>query len=248
MSQSAAPITNWKQQEARVGFIRRGLAWLFSQRHFHFKLLSGAAAGVIVIIFLAGVFLYITLGNHYEATARAHTIEVMRLSSVIENDIAALESGHRGFLLTGKPAYIDSFNQRKDLIKQRIQDLAALLLENPKQRKRVMKVQEVVQNWLLTVALPDINTNDPKNAATADDPQRQTSQPLSNSLLNQAREILQSLQDEEQIVLNKNGRHNRLKFWNFCPSLSDPFSRWKRKSAVISSPAMPCLWKHTSAP
>jgi PAS domain S-box-containing protein len=203
MSQSAAPITNWKQQEARAGFIRRGLAWLFSQRHFHFKLLSGTAAGVIVIIFLAGVFLYITLRNHYQATERAHTIEVMRLSSVIENDIAALESGHRGFLLTAKPAYIDSFNQRKDLIKQRIQDLAALLLENPNQRKRVMKAQEVVQNWLRTVALPEINANDSKNAATADDPQRQRSAPLGNSLLNQAREILQSLQDEKQIVLNQ---------------------------------------------
>jgi PAS domain S-box-containing protein len=203
MSRSAAPIIKPKEGEARAGFIRRRLPWLFSQRHFHFKLLSGSAAGVIIIIFLAGVFLYITLRNHYQATARAHTIEVMRLSSVIENDIAALESGHRGFLLTGKPAYIESFNQRKDLIKQRIEDLAALILENPKQRKRVMKVQEVVQNWLRTVALPEIDTNDPKNAATADDSQRPKSLPLGNSLLNQAREILQSLQDEEQIVLNQ---------------------------------------------
>jgi len=203
MSRSAAPLTNWNEPENRAGFIRRGIAWLFSQRHFHFKLLSGTAAGVIVIIFLAGVFLYITLHNHYQATARAHTIEVMRLSGVIENDIAALESGHRGFLLTGKPAYIESFDRRRDLIKQRIDDLTALILENPKQRKRVMKVHEVVQNWIRTVALPEINANDPKNAAAADDPQRPKSLSLGNSLLNQAREILQSLQDEEQIVLNQ---------------------------------------------
>jgi PAS domain S-box-containing protein len=203
MSQAAAPITNWKEREARAGFIRRGVAWLFSQRHFHFKLLSGTAAGVLVIVFLAAVFLYITLRNHYQATARAHTIEVMRLSSVIENDIDALESGHRGFLLTGKPGFIDSFNQRKDLIRQRIQDLVALILENSKQRKRVMKVQEVVQNWIRTVALPEINATDPKNAAAVDDPQGQKSLPLGNSLLNQARDILQSLQDEEQIVLNQ---------------------------------------------
>src|SRR6202171_5638471 len=198
MSQSEPPLGS---SEEKRGFFRRSMAWLFSQRHFHFKLLSGTAAGVIVIIFLAGVFLYITLRNHYQATARAHTIEVMRLSGVIENDIAALESGHRGFLLNGKPAYIESFNRRRDLIKQRIEDLTALILENPKQRKRVMKVQEIVQSWLRTVALAEIN--DPKNAAAADDPQRQKSVPLGDSLLNQAREILEFLQDEEQLVLNQ---------------------------------------------
>jgi PAS domain S-box-containing protein len=201
MSQPGASIVAPKQ---KVGPFRRAGAWLFSQEHFHFKLLSGTAAGVIVIIFLAGVFLYITLRNHYQAAVRAHTIEVMRLSSVIENDIAALEGVHRGFLLTGKPVYADSFNRRKEQIKRRVDTLAALILENPKQRKRVMKVQEVVQKWLKTVALPELNSHDAKAGASAvDDSQRLKTAGLGNSLLDQGREILQSLQDEEQIVLNQ---------------------------------------------
>jgi PAS domain S-box-containing protein len=206
MSQTGAPVTYVKQKRGLFALFRRGTAWLFSQKHFHFKVLSGTAAGVVVIVFLAGVFLYITLRNHYQAAVRAHTIEVLRLSSVIENDIAALESGHRGFLLTGKPSYLDFFNRRKDLIKQRVDNLAALILDNPKQRKRVMKVQEVVQKWLEIAALPDTNARDPKKAMeapTLDDSQRAKLVTSGNSLLNQAREILQSLQDEEQIVLNQ---------------------------------------------
>src|SRR5947207_14828492 len=70
--------------------------WLFSQRHFHLKLLSGATVGVVVIVFLAGVFLLVTLRNHYQESLRTHTIEVMRLSSLIENDIASLESTQIG--------------------------------------------------------------------------------------------------------------------------------------------------------
>src|SRR5207237_9452244 len=72
---------------------------LFSQRHFHLKLLSGTTVGVAVIIFLVGVFLLVTLRDHYQDSLRTHTIEVMRLSSLIENDIAGLESSHGGCFL-----------------------------------------------------------------------------------------------------------------------------------------------------
>ncbi len=132
------------------------MAWLFSQRHFHVKLLSGTAAGVIVIIFLAGVFLFVTYRNHLQEALRTHTVDVMRLSSVLENDVAALETGHRGFLLTGNTALLEPFEHRREIIKQRIDDLTGLILNTPSQRKRVMKVQEIVQGWLATTALPEI--------------------------------------------------------------------------------------------
>src|SRR4029077_16007734 len=81
--------------------------------------------------------------------------------------------------------------------------LTSLILENPKQRKRMMKVQEVVQKWLETVALPELNSREANAGASGDDPQRLKTAGLGNSLLDQGREILQSLQDEEQIVLNQ---------------------------------------------
>ena len=178
--------------------------WLFSQRHFHLKLLSGTTVAVIVIIFLVGVFLLVTLRDHYQDSLRTHTIEVMRLSSLIENDIAGLESGHRGYLLSGHENYIEPFETKRDLIKQRIEDLTALILENPRQRKRVIKVQEVVQQWLDTVAIPEMNARRrAKGTATQSETNPAGTLALGNSLLNQAREVLQSLQDEEQIVLNR---------------------------------------------
>ena len=182
------------------------MAWLFSQRHFHFKLLSGTAAGVIVIVLLAGIFLYVTLRNHQQDILRARTIEIIRLSSRIENDIAALETGHRGFLLTGKPLYIDAFQSRRELIKRHMEDLTSLILDNLKERNGLMKVQGVVRRWLDTVALPEIQSRQEKNGTpeTAEEAFARTeSVALGNSLLDQAREILQSLQDEEQIVLNQ---------------------------------------------
>src|SRR5882762_3678421 len=177
--------------------------WLFSQRHFHLKLLSGTMVAVIVIIFLVGVFSLVTLRNHYQESLRTHTIEVMRLSSLIENDIAGWESSHRGYLLSGGDDYIAPFEKKRDLIKHRIEDLTALILDAPRQRKRVIKVQEVVQKWLDGVATPEMNTRRAKGAMpTRAETNGTGSFALGNSLLDQARELLQSLQDEEQIVLN----------------------------------------------
>ncbi len=178
--------------------------WLFSQRHFHLKLLSGTTVGVTVIIFLVGIFLLVTLRNHYQDSLRTHTIEVMRLSSLIENDIAGLESSHRGYLLSGNDDYIAPFAKKRDVIKQRIEDLTALILDAPRQRKRVIKVQEVVQRWLDTVATPEMTARRAKSSTPAK-PETNAggSFVLGNSLLDQAREVLQSLQDEEQIVLNQ---------------------------------------------
>ncbi len=191
----------------RPSLFQRAANWLFSQRHFRFKLFSGTAAGVLVIALLAGIFLYVTLRNHQQEVLRSHTIDVIRLSSLIENDIASLETGHRGFLLTGDKNYIAPFDQRHDLIRRRLDDLTSLISDNPKQAKRVMRVQEVVQKWLSTVALPEINARQSNSAATnppvTENGSESASGTLGNSVLDQARGILQSLQDEEQIILNQ---------------------------------------------
>lgn len=188
---------------ARRGFFRRCAAWLFSQRHFHFKLLAGTAAGIIVITFLAGLFLFVTVRNHQQETLRAHTIDVMRLTSVVENDIAALETGHRGYLLTRDPAYLASFERRREMLRTRIEELTVLILDTPRQRKRVMKVQEIVQRWSDTIALPQIAALKGRTGgATAGT----TANALGNLLLDEARDILRSIQNDEQIVLNERMR------------------------------------------
>jgi PAS domain S-box-containing protein len=200
MTQTDAPNSTTK---VRRGMYGRSVAWLFSPQHFHFKLLSGTAVGIVVITFLAGLFLFVTLRNHHQEALRAHTLEVMRLASVIETDIAALETGHRGFLLTGENLYLKPFEHRREQIKQGVEDLTVLILDSPGQRKRVMKIQEIVQKWLATVALPQMNTRQTKSVTPLPEPASSPSVSLGNSLLDQAREILQSLQNEEQIVLNQ---------------------------------------------
>ncbi len=73
-------------------FFRRKVEWLFSPELFHLKLLVGTAVGVLVIIVLAVTCVVFTFRHQQRDELRAHTIAVTRLSSVVENDIAALEN------------------------------------------------------------------------------------------------------------------------------------------------------------
>ena len=193
MTQTVA-VPNSDQKARRKNGQRRAFAWLFSPQHFHLKLLSGTAVGIVVITFLAGLFLYVTFQNHRHETMRTHTREILRLSNLVANDIAALETIHRGFLLSGDNAYLEPFERRRELTKQQIDQLRTAFVNNPGQRDRVIKIQEIVQKWLDEVALPQMKPR--VSAATP-------AISLQDSLLDQARENLQALQNEEQIVLNE---------------------------------------------
>src|SRR3954469_483159 len=101
----------------RRGFYKRSIGWLFSPTNFHFKLLAGTAVGIIVITLLAGIFLFVTVRNHKQAAVRSHILDVIRMGGVIESDLAAIESIHRGYLLTGDNSYLKAFESRRDLVK-----------------------------------------------------------------------------------------------------------------------------------
>ncbi|MEP7071050.1 MAG: CHASE3 domain-containing protein [Verrucomicrobiota bacterium] len=154
----------------------------------------GTTAAVVVIVFLVGAFLLYAWRNHQNDAARAHTVEVMRSSSVLENDLAALEAHNRGLLLTGDSHFAELFRIRRDLVKRRLHDLGALVSENKAQAERVRKAQEVTLRWLDAPPLLF-----PANGVI-------TTTQLGSSAVNEARETLQTLQKEEQIVLNKRMR------------------------------------------
>ncbi len=184
-----------------VSKLQGKIEWLLSPEHFQFKLLLGTAVGVIVILILAVTCFVLTYQSQQQAEYRAHTIRVMRLSSVLENDIAALENAHRGYLLNLGPEYLRNFQRRKDLFQQHSEDLTAALGENSQQRKRVLKMREIVSTWLQQ---EDFSLS-PKTESAPLDP-APTESRQNAPRLEKASEILQSVQRAEQIDLNQRVR------------------------------------------
>lgn len=183
-------------------------AGLFSQKHFHAKLLAGSAAGILVAVLLAGTFLFLTYRNHRQETLRAQTVELIRLGSLIENDLAALETGHRGFLLTGDVSFSDAFEERREGFEKRVHDVTALVVGSEPQRDRMMEVQELVGAWFRNVADPEIVARkaQPIAAAVFAASSLSSTGVLGIPLLDEARELLRAFQNEEQVVLNERMR------------------------------------------
>ncbi len=201
MATTTISSQDYPDRPPRAAFFRSTIERLLSPEHFNFKLLLGTFVGVSVITVFAITCFVISYRDQGQATFRAHTISVIRLSSVLENDIAALENAHRGFLLTHERIYFQNFNRRTALFQKHSEELVAILLANSEQRKRILKMREIVWNWVKERSL---------SMATGSEqlpPQTSSAKvALGGPQLDGAREILHSVQREEQIVLNQRVR------------------------------------------
>jgi len=202
--EALAPVP--RASGATTPLIGRSAAWLFAPSHFRLKLLLGTGAGIAVIIFLAGVFLFIAIHNHQQDVLRRHTIEIIHLGNVTANNLDAIEASYRGFLLSGSPVQLEEFNRRRDQIKRYIDQLTNIIRDSSPHRKRIVRVQDGVRQWFENIALPAIER---KRAAVAQGDNSSgafESNLLGAPLLAEARSNLQSIQNEEQILLNQKTR------------------------------------------
>ena len=221
------------------GFVHRKIEWLFSPELFHLKLLLGTAVGVLVIVVLAVTCVVLTFRHQQRDELRAHTIEVMRLSSVVENDLAALENTYRGHLLTKNGAYLENSARLEQLFLRDSEELRGVLGDSSVQRKRILKMREIVRSWLTASSLSMFRMLQ----ARREEPQTRVA--LNGRALDEAREILQTIQREEQIELNQRVRDQEwaiqsTQVLNFIPKMeraASDMQKEKRGYLLTGDPA-----------
>jgi CHASE3 domain sensor protein len=116
-----------RSKERRQGSLRRLIEWLLNPEHFHFKLLAGSSAGVLVIVLVAIACAVATFTKQQRERMRARTITIVRLTSVIENDIAGIENAYRGHLLSKNWDGAETLQRLKTLFSKDCETLAGAL-------------------------------------------------------------------------------------------------------------------------
>ncbi len=76
-----------------------------------------------------------------------HTDQVISKINFIERQVAELESGSRGFVITGDPAFLDTYKNALTELPIAIGKFRDLVLDNPKQTDRIDRITVLLAEW-----------------------------------------------------------------------------------------------------
>ena len=78
----------------------------------------------------------------------SHTNEVLSRLEAVLSTLKDAETGQRGYLLTGEPAYLEPYRDALDRLPRQIADLRQLTLDNPAQTVRVLRLDQLASEQL----------------------------------------------------------------------------------------------------
>ena len=112
------------------------------------RLRFGFGAVVAMLVILASVSF---INGRRTASANewnVHTYEVLSESHQVLEALINVETGERGFALTGKDAWLDPYNKGQADVTDHLGKLRKLTADNPAQQKRLASIEEAYRGWL----------------------------------------------------------------------------------------------------
>ncbi len=106
--------------------------------------------GIIITILIGlSVITYTNLGKFNQANdMNIHTYKVINgFDNILEN-MVNMETGQRGFSLTGDEKFLDPYNEGKTDFLTHLDEVKGLTSDNPKQQENVRKILEAEKLWL----------------------------------------------------------------------------------------------------
>jgi len=129
---------------------------MFNQLNLTKKLSIGYIV-IFVLMMLISVVVFKSISSIIDASKWVnHTYEVIRTGENLAASMVDMETGQRGFMVTGSDEYLEPFDAGIKRFEQLIEQGTSLTSDNPTQGKRWAQVSELKQNWLSQVARPEI--------------------------------------------------------------------------------------------
>lgn len=85
-----------------------------------------------------------------------HTHKAIGNGNALVGYMVDQETGMRGFLVTGKEEYLEPYVSGKENFKQLIKETKEFVSDNDKQVKKLKSVEQLANEWMLTIAEPYI--------------------------------------------------------------------------------------------
>jgi two-component system sensor histidine kinase/response regulator len=111
----------------------------------------GLAVAVLAVVFSS--LIVATNGFHAEANSASRAQEVLQAGNDLEATVIDVETGLRGFLLTGQRGYLQPFDDGLHILPSQEQRLRELVV-TPEERGRVAQIDARISDYLQTYAIP----------------------------------------------------------------------------------------------
>lgn len=120
------------------------------------KLAGGFGLLLALLLVLSLAAYATTRGNVQASDLVAHTLRVIALAESTQASLADMETGYRGFLLTGQEFFLDPYRDGQAAVERDLRDLQVETADNPPQVARWQDVAARVADWQANVTEPRI--------------------------------------------------------------------------------------------
>ncbi len=120
--------------------------------------MAGGFGIVLALMAIVSMVVYNSIHSLVDSSKWVnHTYEVIRNAESVGSAMVDMETGQRGFMVTGKDEYLEPYNNGQKVFDQLIIKGQELTSDNPTQVSRWQAVAEMKQQWLNKVAKPEIS-------------------------------------------------------------------------------------------
>jgi PAS domain S-box-containing protein len=124
------------------------------------KLLGSFAIVLVPVLVLIGATAVTLAETRRTADAVDHTLRVVTLANGALAALVDMETGYRGYLLTGRPDLLAPYTRGREALEDHLAALRAETADNPAQQARWRELAERLATWQQTVVEPRLAERD----------------------------------------------------------------------------------------
>jgi len=176
-----------------------------------------------LLLLVVGAVIFFGIQQRADAVSRenAARAQLAQLQTVL-TDVTDLETGMRGYVLTGNPVFLDPYNTARNRLQSDLDIQGTLIArdptaDSPVQLLQMRNIQNAMQRWYAEVADPEIIARQQDPGAVVNVP-RQT---LGKSLVDTVRLNIDRYRSTETAILNRRtvDADNALQLWRLVSLL-----------------------------
>ncbi len=113
---------------------------------------------VLIFIFIMSSISYLSISSLIETSNWvSHTYEVIGKTDTLITHMVDMETGQRGFLLTGNEIFLEPFKSGKEKFDKEIEECINRVNDNPAQQERFRKIKTLKKLWISSAGEHEID-------------------------------------------------------------------------------------------